>query len=233
MIRGLLAVVIVGLYMLVGGCIGYLLARLFRSPHLLYAFGRCGGRLALWLTGMRLEVHGKEKLGDLRNTVVMANHESLVDAVIMALVLPVDFKAVVKKELFRFPFFGACLRYAGFIEVDRKDRRQATQAMTRASAALRSGQCFIIFPEGTRTRTGELGPFKKGGFVVASEARSRILPIALVGVRKLMPSDSFSVTPGTVRAVVLEDVSAADSSYDDREALAQVVRGRIAAALAG
>ena len=231
MIRGLIAVVVVAAYMLVGGLVGYVLARLFRNPGILYTMGRLGGRLALWLTGIRLEVVGSDRLRDLRNAVVMANHESLIDAVIMALVLPVDFKAVVKKELFRFPFFGSCLRYAGFIEVDRKDRRQATQAIARAVEALRSGHCFVIFPEGTRTRTGELGVFKKGGFVVASEAGSRIVPVALVGVRRLMPRGGFQVTPGTVKAIVLEEVSAVDSTYDDREALAAHVRSRIEATL--
>ncbi len=231
MIRGLIAVVVVATYMLAGSLAGYVLARLFRSPGLLYSMARFGGRLALWLTGIRIEVLGAERLRDLRNSVVMANHESLVDAVIMALILPVDFKAVVKKELFRFPFFGSCLRYAGFIEVDRKDRRQAVEAMGKAVDALRAGACFLIFPEGTRTRTGELGPFKKGAFVVACDAGSRIVPIALLGVRRVMPRGGLQVTPGTVKAVVLEPVSAAGFAYDDRERLAAEVRGRIQAEL--
>lgn len=231
MIRGLVAVVVVTVYILFGSLIGYALARIRKSPSILYDFGRWGGRLALWLTGIRLDVTGRERLADLRNAIVMANHESMIDAVIMALVLPADFKAVVKKELYRFPFFGACLRYAGFIEVDRKDRRQATQAMAQVVDALQAGQCFLIFPEGTRTRTGELQTFKKGGFVVASQAGSRIVPVALIGVRRLMPRGGIRVKPGTVKVVVLESVDARGWRYEDRERLAAKVRERIEEAL--
>jgi 1-acyl-sn-glycerol-3-phosphate acyltransferase len=211
---------------------GYPVARLMGSPHLLYDLGRLGSRIMLFLAGTRFVVEGKERLGDTRNTVVMPNHVTQLDAPIMAVTLGMDFKAVVKTELYRFPFFHYCLRYAGFIEVDRKDPDQSKQAIEKAVGSLQAGNCFIIFPEGTRSRTGELGDFKKGAFVVAMEAKSRIVPVAISGIRELMPRGRFFVKPGTVRVQVLDPVDAGGYSYDDRDRLIAEVRGRIAAALA-
>jgi 1-acyl-sn-glycerol-3-phosphate acyltransferase len=158
---------------------------------------------------------------------------SHLDAPVLLQALGVDFRAVAKKEVFYVPFFSSVLRFAGFIEVDRGDRAQATRAIARAVDALKRGACFLIFPEGTRSRTGEVGPFKKGGFVVAMDAGSRIVPVALQGTRELMPRGGFRIRPGTVRVRVLDPVSAGSYSYGDRDALIADVRGRIAAALAG
>jgi 1-acyl-sn-glycerol-3-phosphate acyltransferase len=124
-----------------------------------------------------------------------------------------------------------CLRYAGFIDVDRRDPGQSRLAMTRAVASLKGGNCFIIFPEGTRSLDGKLGEFKKGGFVVAIEAGSRIAPVAVMGAETLMPRGRFVIQPGTVRIRVLDPVDAASYSYEDRDRLVAEVRGRIAAAL--
>src|SRR6185503_5392184 len=161
----------------------------------------------------------------------MPNHSSHLDAPIMLEVIPADFKAVAKKEIFRIPFLSMCLRFAGFVEVDRENREQATHAMSRAAESLKAGACFLIFPEGTRSRSGALGEFKKGGFVVAMEAGSRIVPVAVSGVRELMPRGSFRLRPGTVRVRVLDPVDARGYSYGQRDALIACVKGRIAAAL--
>lgn len=233
MIRGLLVVFFLVPYTLVGSLLGYAIARVVRSPRILYAVGRLGIRVALFLAGTRIVVEGRERLGDHRNTVIVANHASHLDAPVLLQVLGVDFKAVAKKEVFEVPVFNAVLRYAGFIEVDRADRTQARRAVARAVAALKQGACFLIFPEGTRSRTGELGPFKKGGFVVAMDAQSRIVPVALLGTRERMPRGGLRIRPGTVRVRVLDPVAAGSYSYDDRDRLAADVRGRIAAALGG
>lgn len=210
---------------------GYPLARLSGSPALLYVLGRFGSRLMLFLAGTRFVVEGKERLADTRNVVIMPNHVSQLDAPVVALTLGVDFKAVVKTEIYRTPFFHYCLRYAGFIEVDRSDPDQSHRAIAAAAASLRSGNCFLIFPEGTRTLSGRLGEFKKGGFVVAMEAGSRILPVAITGIRELLPRGGFRVRPGTVTVRVLDPVDAGGYSYDDRDRLIAEVRGRVAEAL--
>lgn len=232
MIRTLAALLFLALYVPVASLVGLSMAHLMRSPAVLYKLGRFGIAVALFLSGTRVVVEGREKLGDARNTVVMPNHVSHLDAPVLFEALGIDFKAVAKKEIFKIPFLGHVLRFAGFIEVDRTDRTQARQALDRAAASLRDGNCFLIFPEGTRTRTGELGPFKRGAFVAAIEAGSRVVPAVLQGVGELMPRGRLRMRPGTVRLRLLDPVSAQSYSYDDRERLAKDVRGRIAEALA-
>jgi 1-acyl-sn-glycerol-3-phosphate acyltransferase len=233
MIRALLIVLFLPAYTLLASLIGYGLARLSGSPALLYGLGRFGIRVSLFLAGMRIVVEGRHLLDDARNTMIVANHVSHLDAPVLLVALGVDFRAVAKKEVFYFPVFNSVLRFAGFIEVDRADRAQATRAIARAVEALKRGACFLIFPEGTRSRTGELGPFKKGGFVVAMDAGSRIVPVAVQGTRELMPRGGFRIRPGTVRVRVLDPVMAGSYSYGDRDGLISEVRGRIAAAVAG
>ena len=190
-------------------------------------------RVSLWLCGTRVEFEGLEHLADARNVVVMPNHTSHLDAPILVGLLPVEAKAVLKRELYRFPLVHYCTRFAGFVDVDRRDPGGAKRAIDQAAASLRAGHCFVIFPEGTRSRSGELGPFKKGAFVAAIEASSRIVPVAIRGAYELLAPGSFRVKPGTVRVKVLDPVPAGGYSYEDRDRLAAEVRGRIAAALGG
>jgi 1-acyl-sn-glycerol-3-phosphate acyltransferase len=233
MMRTVAVLVFLGLYLPAASLIGVPLAHLLRSPSVLYKLGRFGISVALILSGTRVVVEGREHLEDTRNTVVMPNHVSNLDAPVLFQALAIDFKAVAKKEVFKVPFLGRVLRVAGFIDVDRADRTQARVALDRAARSLREGNCFLIFPEGTRTRTGKLGPFKRGAFVAAIETEARIVPVALQGVRELMPRGGLRIRPGTVRIRLLEPVNAGGYGYDDRARLAAEVRGRIAAALSG
>jgi len=233
MIRTVAVLGFLALYLAVASLVGLPLAYLLRSPSVLYKLGRFGIAVALRLSGTRVVVEGRDHLRDGRNTVVMPNHVSHLDAPVLFEALGIDFKAVAKKEVFKVPFLGRVLRFAGFIEVDRGDRTQSRRAVDRAAESLRAGNCFLIFPEGTRTRDGQLGPFKKGAFVAAIEADSVIVPAALEGVRELMPRGRLRIQPGTIRLRLLDPVSTQGYSYDDRERLAAHVRGRIAEALAG
>jgi 1-acyl-sn-glycerol-3-phosphate acyltransferase len=232
MLRAILVLLFFAIYVPPASLFGLLVAKLTGRVAILYRFGRAGVRAALFLSGTRVIVEGLERLADPRNTVVMSNHVSHLDPPVLFQVLGVDFKAVAKKEVFAAPFFGSVLRMAGFVEVDRADREQARRAMDRTAQSLRDGACFLVFPEGTRSRTGQLGEFKKGAFVAAIEARSRILPVTVEGTREMMPRGSLAIRPGVVRVRVLDPVSTEGYSYADRDRLASEVRARIAAALA-
>jgi 1-acyl-sn-glycerol-3-phosphate acyltransferase len=232
MMRTLLVLLFLGPYSILASALGYPVARLLGSPKLLYGLGRLGVRAGLWLAGVSVVFEGAERLSDSANLVIMPNHTSNLDAAILFGLIQVQPKAVVKKELYSFPFVHYCLRFAGFIEIDRKDPIQSKQAIARAVLALKAGSTFIIFPEGTRSRTGDLGPFKKGAFVVAIEAGSKIVPLAVSGATELLPPGRFLIRPGRVRVRVLDAVDASKYSYGDRERLLDEVRGRIAGALA-
>ena len=232
MLRAVVVLLFLAFYVPPASVFGLAVAKLTGSVAILYRLGRAGVRAALWLGGTRVIVDGLERLSDPRNTVVMSNHVSHLDPPVLFQVLGVDFKAVAKKEVFAAPFFGSVLRMAGFVEVDRADREQARRAMDQTAQSLRDGACFLVFPEGTRSRTGELGEFKKGAFVAAIESRSRILPVAIEGTRELMPKGRLTMRPGIVRVQVLDPVRTEGYSYADRDRLASDVRARIAAALA-
>ncbi len=231
-LRTALVVLFLGPYAVLASVFGYPIARVLGSPGILYSLGRFGVRTAFLLAGIRVRLDGLERLKEAHNTVLMPNHVSHLDAAILFGFIPVPWKAVVKRELYRFPFVHYCLRFAGFIDVDRRVPREARTALARAVASLEGGSAFIIFPEGTRSDTGALGDFKKGAFAVAIEARSRIVPAAILDAARLMPKGGFWIRPGTVRVRLLDPVEAGEYSYDDRDGLVTEVRGRIAAALA-
>ena len=231
MLRAILIALVVLPYAALSALVGIPLAMISGSVGILFRLGHAGVRLALFLAGTRVALEGIEKLGDTRNTVVISNHESHLDAPVLFEALGTDLRALVKKEIFSWPFLGPILRRAGFVAVDRRDRIQSGQALSRAAKSLRAGSCFLVFAEGTRSLTGRLGPFKKGAFVIALEAGSRIVPVAVNGGRDLMPRGGFRVRRGTVQVRVLDPLEAASYSNADRDRLMAEVHARIAAAL--
>jgi 1-acyl-sn-glycerol-3-phosphate acyltransferase len=232
-LRTALVVLFLGPYAVLASVFGYPIARVLGSPAILYSLGRFGVRTAFHIAGIRVHLEGLERLEEAHNMVLMPNHVSHLDAAILFGLIQVPWKAVVKRELYRFPFVHYCLRYAGFIDVDRGVPSEARSAIARAVASLKAGSAFIIFPEGTRSDSGALGDFKKGAFVVAIEARSRIVPAAILDAARLMPKGGLWIRPGTVRVRLLDPVEAGEYSYDDRDGLVTEVRGRIERALAG
>jgi 1-acyl-sn-glycerol-3-phosphate acyltransferase len=120
---------------------------------------------------------------------------------------------------------------ARFIELDRRKQAPARRALRQSVESLRGGACFLIFPEGTRSEAGTLGEFKKGGFQVALEAGSRIVPVAVRGTRELMTKGGFRIAPGIVRVAVLPPVDAREHRVESRQVLVAEVRGRIAGEL--
>ena len=220
-------------YAVVACPLALVLAKLSGSARPLYLFSEWGLGAAFRLAGIRITAENRERLGDGRNTVIVSNHASHLDAPALYLALRVPFVALAKREVFDLPFFSAVIRRAGFIPIQRGDRAEAAGAVARMVAALRDGACVLVFPEGTRSRTGELGPFKKGGFLAAVEAGSRLVPVAVHGTGSLMPRHGYAVRPGHVRVSILDPVDAGGYSYADRDLVVSQVRSQIGRALAG
>jgi 1-acyl-sn-glycerol-3-phosphate acyltransferase len=230
LIRAVLGLLWLSLFIPPATVVGVLGTLISRSPRPIYVLARICVGVGLKLAGVRVHVRGLEHLGDWRNTVLMANHESFLDPPVLLHALPVDIKVLVKQELFKVPFLGTAMLRAGLIPVDRANRERARVSIERAVQALRAGACFLVFPEGTRSHTGELGPFKKGVFLASMEAGSRIVPVALRGTRPLLPKGRISIRPGEVTVELLPPLTADPSG--DRDRLIEEVRGRIATALA-
>ena len=145
-------------------------------------------------TEMMISVSGREhiqsgRLGQGPNTyLVMSNHQSHYDVAVIYYVFGAKMRMVAKRELFNVPLFGAAMKAAGFISVDRGNNKSAVQSLEEARHALESGTPIWIAPEGTRSPTGELMPFKKGGFVIAVETGTPVLPVSIAGTREVLPA---------------------------------------------
>jgi 1-acyl-sn-glycerol-3-phosphate acyltransferase len=140
---------------------------------------------------IQLQVEGADKVPLDRALVYMSNHQSHIDIPVLYATVPSpSLRMVAKAELFRIPGFGRAMRAAEFVEVDRGDRARAVDSLRRAAATLASGISVWIAPEGHRSRDGALGPLKKGGFHLARETGTPILPVALSGTRDVLPPDA-------------------------------------------
>lgn len=194
------------------------------SPNGVYdRAGREWGRKLLWLNRVPVAVQGAEHIPT-GPCVFVANHVSWVD--IWALVgnLPGRVRFLAKRELLLVPVFGWAMKRAGHIPIDRQNRRAAFDAYTEAVRLIREGTRAIIFGEGTRSRSGELLPLKKGPFVLAIQAGVPVVPVFLEGTYQVLPKGSIRLRPRPIRILVGEPLSTDGLSYEDRETLGQRCR---------
>lgn len=200
----------------------------------------CDERLDSWSAAIvryariQISVSGLEHATPGESFVVMSNHQSLYDIPVLFQALrPRRLRMVAKTELFRVPIWSGAMRAAGFVEVDRGNRIAAMRSLDRAREAIKNGTSIWIAPEGTRSETGELGSFKKGGFHLAAGAGARILPIAVVGTSQILPAKGARVTDGiAVRVSVRPPVDPKDHPEPQFRGMIAAVRARIVEGLA-
>jgi putative phosphoserine phosphatase/1-acylglycerol-3-phosphate O-acyltransferase len=185
--------------------------------------GGVGADIGLATAGVNVEVvSGQEHLWSSRPCVFVFNHQSKLDPIIMMKLLRSGFTGVAKKEAANVPGFGQFFRLAGVAFIDRANIRDAQRALQPAVDKIREdGLSLVIAPEGTRSATPRLGPFKKGAFHIAMQAEVPMVPIVFRNVGEVMWRGSQSVRPGTVEAVVLDPV---DTSSWKRESITDHVR---------
>src|SRR6478609_5236204 len=169
----------------------------------------CDDRLQGWCfkilenAKIDLTVTGKENLDPNAIHVVMSNHQSLYDIPVLFCVFGGRMRMVTKEELFAVPIFGPAMRNAGFISIDRSNRKRAIESLAHARRELERGTPVWIAPEGTRSKTGRLGPFKKGGFHLALETKAPILPVTVRGTNAVLPAKGVRSTAGIPVEVIL------------------------------
>lgn len=192
----------------------------FASRH----FARNWARILAWLTPMRVSIVGAEHAEPTRSYVVVCNHQSQYDILALYGFLDLDFKWVMKQELRKIPGLGIGCEKAGHIFIDRANPRRARAAVAEALARLGNGVGILFFPEGTRSRDGQLLPFKKGAFRLAIEQELPLLPVTVVGTRDIMPAKTLRVFPGRATLVIhpaIETRGLSSAQIDDLMAQAQ------------
>ncbi|MBZ5561902.1 MAG: 1-acyl-sn-glycerol-3-phosphate acyltransferase [Acidobacteriia bacterium] len=231
MIRACFVTFVIGVYILILGPPLLLYMLLTGNSDPVYAAGKRGARLALWLAGVHLEVSGLEKFPRDRTVVFMANHQGNCDPPALLAILP-TVSIVAKKEFFRIPILNRAMLARGFIPVDRKHREAAIAAVNQAVRSLQAGHSFLVFPEGTRSRDGRLQPLKKGVFIMAMKVGAPILPVSISGSSKIMAKGKFVIHPGRVRITVHDPVPTEGHTLDDRQLIMDRVRQALLAGLA-
>ena len=225
-VRSVIAYVAVLAYIAVAGPFGLLLAVPLRWKAPLYALGHGGVWIGLALTGIRYRVVGRENIPD-QAVVFCSNHESNIDPPVLFQALHRRLHILYKAELHKFPIMGTVFDVGGFVAVDRADRERAMASISEGAASLRAGNSFLIFPEGTRSRTGDLLPFKKGGFIMAIEAQVPIVPVAVSGSRAAMRKGSAVVRPVDVTVRVGRPIPTAGLTLADRDDLIERIRREV------
>jgi 1-acyl-sn-glycerol-3-phosphate acyltransferase len=222
----------VSVYVLFAAPIGMLLAAIFRWKGILYILGHGGVRLGLALCGIRVRIAGVEHIPRDRAAVYCANHQSNVDPPILFDRLHPRMHIVYKAEIDAIPLLARSFRHGGFVPIDRRNKEAAMRSLDAGARSIQDGNSFLIFPEGTRSKTAEMLPFKKGGFLMALKAQAPIVPVAIQGGRDAMRRGSRIIRPVTVSIRVGAPIETVGMQASDRDALIAQVRARIEALLA-
>jgi len=186
-------------------------------------------RIIIFSSGNKLIVEGRERLDPAAVYVFAANHQSNFDIPALVLATKRTVRFVAKKELFRIPLFAQGMKMSGMIAIDRGNSQMARQSMQEAAQKMRRGVSVIIFPEGTRSRDGEIAPFKKGAFILALEGGFPVVPVSVSGSFFIMQKNSWRMRRGNIKIVFGEPVQPENYSAGQRQEILDETRRRIEA----
>ncbi|ODV12881.1 MAG: hypothetical protein ABT20_03230 [Rubrivivax sp. SCN 70-15] len=189
-------------------------------------------RAAIRLTGLNVQVEGLDQLPAGGPRIVVANHASYVDSILLGAVLPADFSFAAKRELADVPLIGRALRRLGIAFVERFDAAQGIEDTRALQARVRAGESFVFFPEGTFGRASGLQPFKLGAFVIAAETGTPLVPVVLNGTRSLLRDSAWLPNRSKIGVTIAAPIAPAGPGWDSALELRDAARQAMAAGLA-
>jgi len=231
MIRATLIYFFVGIFILLFGPIGMLWALLSGDTALLYHFARWCVRAAGWLCGVRVDIRGKEKIQPGVTYVFLSNHQGNFDGPVLVHAVPRDWSALIKKEMMRLPVFSRVLKMVQFVPIERSNAKDAHAGIEMGTTLLSKGKNFVAFPEGTRSRDGRLGEFKKGVFLMAIKAQTPVIPVTILNSAKINPPGKYAIRPGRIEVIFHDPIETRGMTTEDRNRLVQLTREAIASPL--
>jgi len=230
MLRTLIVAVLLSLYCIVVGIPLLVYTVLVKNPSALYWAGARGTMFFVRAVGVRVHVKGRERIPS-GTCLFVANHTSSADAPAVVNAIPRRIAILLKKSLFSWPIVGQAFTLAHFIPVERSKHESAIASLEKAIEAMREGQSFLIYPEGTRSPDGRLQEFKKGAVVMAIKAGVPIVPVACSGAHHVMEKRSLVIHPGDILVEFLDPIEASRYTFEQREELNNVVHDAMAAGL--
>jgi len=202
-----------------------LICMVFRSSSPLFVVARWAMRLGRWILGVRVQLSGLERQHGEKTLIFMPNHESFLDGPLLFLLIPQKVRVIMKREIGRMPGLGQAMKFAEFVSVDRKGKEGGKKSVQKAVRLIREKKySFLIFPEGTRSRDGKMHEFRRGGFFLALDSRSDIVPVSISGTYGLMPKGHFFIKRGTINVVFHPPVSLQNRTLDDMSSLMSEVK---------
>lgn len=170
--------------------------------NVVHYIGKFWSLLNIYSSGTRLAIRGREKIEKGRTYIVMSNHQSLLDPWVLIGKLPLQLRWTIKSEVRKMPVFGYALERMGHIYVGRRTGKDTVLTLEAAVQRIRQGASVVFFPEGTRSRDGDLLKFRKGGAVIAMRSGVPILPVTINGSRFVLPKDTLALMPGKIQVIV-------------------------------
>ena len=196
----------------------------------------CGAwmmRVGRWILGLPVEAVGCDRLDRRTPYVFMSNHLSFLDAPVLLTVIDRPVRFIVKRFVFRIPVFGLGMRFAGYVPLDKEGVGEGRKRIALAARLIREkGYSFLVYPEGTRSWDGALQPLRRGGFFLALESGTPIVPVSIKGTYELMPRVSWRIRRGPVRIVFHEPIDVSGCTPETLPGLVERVRAAIASGLA-
>ncbi len=198
-----------------------------RTGDTAHKIARLWCRLLCEWNGIRVDISGLDNILHDRPQIFVANHQSYFDIFALSGYLPVQLRWVAKSSLFRIPFIGWSMKAAGYVNVNREDRKKAYQAFLETIEKIKSGYSVVVFPEGTRSEDETVGPFKKGSHLLAVRSHVPMVPVTIVGSGKIIRKGSAIIRPGPVRLVISPPLTLGTSSDKKGEEALNAIRDTI------
>ncbi|MCR4418183.1 MAG: 1-acyl-sn-glycerol-3-phosphate acyltransferase [Ignavibacteria bacterium] len=217
-IKTVIKIILIVIVTIIFASLAIIASLLDRSGKVYHFLGRIWAKLLLWIAGVKVETIGLENINSNENYVYVANHCSGFDIPVVMASVPGQLRIVFKKELTKIPLFGWQLRIGPYILIDRENPTKAMESLEIAKKKIEKGASVLLFAEGTRSQDGNIQPFKRGAFTLATRSGRKIVPLTIKGTFEILPKKKFRIRPGIVKLFIDPPIEH-DGSIDKKSEL--------------